>query len=944
MSNLDNRLLRLAGSIPKNYYAEKVPRNPGYWGERIISQLIFAHEMSKAADNRYDPEVDLALTRLERGLEEDGAITKRLAQETEALLAALQEPAKAYRILCVAHAHIDMNWKWPWQETVSVTLDTFQTMLNLLDEYPEFRFSQSQGAIYRIVEQYDPHMLSQIKRRVAEGRWEVTASHWVEADKNMSGGESLVRQVLYSKKYLSALFDLAPDEMPLDFEPDTFGHSLQVPEILASAGVNYYYHCRGSEGPLLYRWEGPSGQSVIAYREPTWYNDYVQAMLGAYVPDICRRTGLSTHLYVYGVGDHGGGPTRRDLERLLDMRLWPIYPVVEFGTYGQFFALAERISDQLPIVRGEQNFVFTGCYTSQSRIKRANREAENALYEAEAFRAVAAVSAKLEYPARSFEQAWRNVLFNQFHDILPGSGIQETREHALGTFQETMAIAGASTKKALAALTAVIDTAGLAETDLDSIAEGAGAGFGAKRTGVSQIERGCGPTRIVHVFNPSPEEREEVVEWVVWDWKSPMRSFTIKEAGGAAVPNQVVDQGFHHYWGHDYLRIFFRARVPALGYNTYTLMEAEYRYSAVVPDDLRLEKSKSYVLENERIRAEFDPLTAKVVSLLHKSTGEELVDPARPAGLFRLIRENADEEMTSWLVGEYMQVEDPHLSSKWLPADKGELRQTLRYELSFGSSSLVATVTLDVDSSELVYDVECVWQEIGRKGVNIPQLGFSWPVAYASSEYQCDVPFGTIVRRPLPHDVPASSWMLAQRDRPELPAIQLVTDAKHGFRGMEDCLNVALLRSSIDPDPYPEFGSHRFRMAVIVTEASENHKRVRQGKRFAHPLAVVSGIARKGTAAPQATGMELLAGTVVCSALKMPEDANPSANAWIVRLYETDGELTEVMLKLSRPVQAASFVDALEREVEVEQAIQLQQECIRFKMKPYASTAIRIAF
>jgi alpha-mannosidase len=156
-----------------------------------------------------------------------------------------------------------MNWMWRFDETVAATLDTFRTMLNLMEEYPEFKFSQSQASVYKIVEEFDPDMLEEIKKRIKEGRWEVTASTWVESDKNMPNGESLVRHILYTKRYLSELLGVDPGTLNIDFEPDTFGHNLNVPEILARGGVKYYYHCRGYDGHDIYRWKSPSGSSVI---------------------------------------------------------------------------------------------------------------------------------------------------------------------------------------------------------------------------------------------------------------------------------------------------------------------------------------------------------------------------------------------------------------------------------------------------------------------------------------------------------------------------------------------------------------------------------------------------------------------------------------------------------------------------------------------------------
>ena len=165
-----------------------------------------------------------------------------------------------------------MNWMWGYQETVALTIDTVRTILTLMEEYPEFKFSQSQASVYHILERYAPAVLDQVKQRVKEGRWEVIASSWVENDKNMSGGESMARHLLCTKKYLSELLDISEDSLNLDFEPDTFGHSRNIPEILRNGGVSRYYHCRGYDGENIYRWRAPSGAEVLVYREPTWYS------------------------------------------------------------------------------------------------------------------------------------------------------------------------------------------------------------------------------------------------------------------------------------------------------------------------------------------------------------------------------------------------------------------------------------------------------------------------------------------------------------------------------------------------------------------------------------------------------------------------------------------------------------------------------------------------
>ncbi len=949
MISTESKLRNLLGEQATHYIGERITSSLGYWGERIVSQLLYAHELSREASGAYDSLIAGTLEWIENRRMEEGGITKQTALEGEQRLLPLVEVAKRYKVICVAHAHIDMNWMWPWHETVAVTIDTLRTMLQLLAEYPNFHFSQSQASIYRIIEEYAPEMLNEIRYYVKEGRWEVSASHWVEADKNMPSGESLTRQILYAKRYLSELLDIDPSSMNLDFEPDTFGHSAHVPEILCNGGVNYYYHCRGSEGPVLYRWEAPSGNSVIAYREPTWYNDLIQPNLGAYVPEICRTTGLDTHLYVYGVGDHGGGPTRRDLDRMLDMQGWPIYPELRFGTYREFFELVEQNVDSLPVVKGEQNFVFTGCYTSQSRIKTANRVGETVLQEAELFSSIAAAEVGAVYPAAQLEKAWRNHLFNQFHDILPGSGVIDTREHAMGLFQETFAIANAKRKRAMELLASNIDTSSLSHIAAvaSTSAMGAGAGFGSSSFKVSQSEHRGGTSRIIHIFNPLLCDRRELTEVVLWDWSSPIPAISVRDTDGREVACQVLDRGRNFYWGHDYISLLVDAQVPAGGYVTYVIGEGEGDVSPLLPSEPRLDKLSNYVLENDQLRAEYCSRTAGLLSLLHKPSGRQMVDPGQPAGLFRLITEDAEKGMTAWWIGRYMAEECLHRRVKIKPVRKGNLRQTLEFEMEHGQTIIRVIVSLDEGSSSLDYEIKCDWQEIGSPKQGVPQLSFNWPLAYKASHYLYDVPAGSVARPAMDDDVPATSWAYAVPSKAELdmiaPGIQIVTRHKYGFRAAERSLSLTLIRGSFDPDPYPETGNHHHTsFSITVTDTEGIQSLMERADRYNYPLSVISGTVHAGARPASHSFVRLMEGTARVSAIKMPEDGR--VESWIIRMYETEGNESLVKLELPKTVEAAHFVDS--NEVCEEQASSMVWEgnMLSFALSPYTFRTIKIDF
>ena len=930
---------------------KEIKRNKaiGYWGSRIISQIEYASELSEVRGNEFDELLDEATKFLYDEVEREGVITQSACKKTENMLMPLSEEAKKFNMICAGHAHIDMNWMWGWNETVMVALDTFRTVLDLMDEYPDFTFSQSQASVYKILEDYAPEMLEEVKKRVKEGRWEVTASTWVEADKNMPNGESMARHILYTKRYLSRLLDIDPKVLNLDFEPDTFGHSQNVPEILHGGGIRYYYHCRGYEGPLLYKWLAPSGNYITVYREPLWYIAAISPDMVLYVPKFCTRHNMDTMLKVYGVGDHGGGPTRRDLERIKDMNTWPVFPRIRFGTFAEFYRLVDKVSHELPEIKGERNFVFTGCYTSQSRIKMANRVSEAALNEAEMFNTLSGFCAKYRYDGQAFEKAWRNVLFNQFHDIIPGSCTVDSREYAMGLFQDTMAIANSRKSLSLQAIAAQIDTSRFIVSQLndkDSVSEGAGAGFGAERYKITQSERGRGKTRIYHVFNPAPVERNEAAEIVVWDWQGDTDRIVFKDADGNKIEHQLLDSGFNSYWGHNYMRVLIKARVPACGYATYILTEEEETgITLLFPKDPREENIDEFVLENDYVKAVFDTRNAAIVSLIDKASGEEFIKAGRPAGIFRLIEEDPSKGMTSWIVGRYMNITEltRDIKIKRVEYKGDDIRKSIVYEASFRNSSLKVTVSLDYDSPRLRYDVECDWREIGQPNKMVPQLSFYMPLGYECSCYKYDIPFGTIEREGMDRDVPANSWALGVRKQPGGKSMMLITDAKYGFRCVDNSMSVTLIRSSYDPDPYPEFGIHKFNFALCLVDDTSNKELIRYAYNFNHPFSVISARVHGGCLPASNSFMKLEEGDVVISAVKIAEEPD-EAKRMIVRAYETEGRNTKAVIRLPAKPSRAYYVDLNECRVDNGSGISINDSSVSFAVKPYSVANICIEF
>jgi len=885
--------------------------------ERIVSQITYLDSISKCKGGIYNDRLEKALDFIISQIKKDGAITATTVTETENMLLDLSSVAKSYKQLFLAHAHIDMNWMWGYNETVAVTIDTFRTILNLMAEYPEFTYGQSQASTYEIIEKYAPEMLDEIKKYIREGRWEVTACEWVEPDKNMPDGESLTRQVLQTKKYLSELLEISADTMNLDFVPDTFGHNLNVPEILSNAGVKYMYHCRGYEGHNIYRYQSPSGKSILVYREYCWYNDKIQTANFEVVPEFCHNNDIDTFMSVYGVGDHGGGPSRRDIERIMEYKSWPLTPDIQFGTLHQFFEYLENCGKEFPVVDKELNFVLTGCYTTQSRIKMANRIGEARINEVEQLSAAASVFADTKRESSRLDRAWRNILFNHFHDIIPGSGTIETREYALGLFQDALAYVNSYANSSMRAIAEKIDTSNIPFADDIHTSEGAGVGFYQDQSGSFRfpaVERGAGPVRALHIFNTTEYDREEFTEVTMWDYKYSTENLAVSDADGNALEFCIKEEG-QAYWDHEFTKLLVRVKVKAFGYTTIIVSQTDKNripnYSTFSPKeygdlqprtDMQINNAPP-VLENEYIKAVFDKESFTIISLTDKLSGKELIN--EPSGYFKYIEENPLYGMSAWRVGPYMKTVNlnKEYAVKMDMPEETAAYSKLSYSIEFNRSTIKTAIILKKNSRVLEFETTVDWQELPIREKMIPQLSFVVPVSYETADKAVyDIPYGEIEREPMAMDVPALSFINMQSKNG--CSIGIVTDTKYGYRFWKNCGSVNLVRNAYYPDPYSDSGIHNIHIGIMV---AQNSKMKELSSCFNHPLCFTPATKHKGVL-PLENSLLGIEGNVQISCVKNSED-----NAGItVRLYDVTGVEQTVKLAFAKAVTKAYITDSNE--------------------------------
>ncbi len=928
--------------------------------ERFLAEIEFAGELAETEGRgeAWAPLIEESWRIVEQAAAPAGRGTLAAAvARAEGVLAPVAAAAKAYTILCVGHAHIDMNWMWSWPETVHTVHDTFTTVLKLMDEFPDFCFTQSQASVYEIVERYHPEMLEPIRAQIRAGRWEVAACHWVESDRNLPGGEALARHLLYTRRYIERLLGLPADAVPLGWTPDSFGHAHTIPSIDARGGVRYLYLCRagaGRERPPVFWFQGPDGARVLVCRELTWYNDTIGPHNTKPLLLFARQTGLKTWMNVYGVGDHGGGPTRRDLRRCHDLNTWPVFPHYRLATAGAFFDLLARRDGAWPVVDGELNFEFPGCYTSQTLIKRNNRLGEIHAAQAEWAALLGARLAGLDYPADELERIWRDVCFSQFHDILPGSGVAATRTYNDGMFQRLAAAGSMIRMRALRAVAARIDTrspaaAGAAAEGVpperESVALGAGPGSRTQSGGVSTAGHvGDGPRPFV-VFNPLAQERTEIVTATVWDPQTGRHAddlankhYAVCTADGRRIPAQKVNQGAW-YWANQFIEVAFPMSVGPLGHAVCTVVDDgtrfrppanAYGYGRFVPQadgGVRMLDGRMGIeaiavggcaMENEHLSVAFDARSGGIVSLIDKATGRELADPAHPLAVLEFIHERPGS-MTAWTISDAYRRQDAEVVS----LDRrhgGPWLASIIARSKVGSSEVSVTYTLKSGHPWLEIEIQTRWLEIGSAAVGIPKLAMRFPLALEEARASYEIPFGSIRRAE--HDgeeVPGLRWADVTGRSPsvggEAAGCALFNDSKYGFSLDNRTLRVTLIRSSYDPDPLPEVGEHVVRLALQPHGGARTASDLtRLGAAFNEPLQVIAAEAHDGVLPAVGATLRVEPANVVVAAVKRAED---TTDAIVVRLVELDGRAVTARVTfdpvlLGQP-QGAVEVDLLER-------------------------------
>ncbi len=658
---------------------------------------------------------EASLAALDTSALTSGVDESRAALEASAkALAPLEPLAKQYSLYLVGHAHIDMNWLWLWPETVQVCHDTWWQAIRFLEEFPEFRFSQSQPGAYAAIQQKYPDLFTEIKKHVKSGRWELTTATWVEGDTNMASGEALVRQMLASREFCQANFGKWTETLWL---PDNFGHAWTVPMIFSDAGIRNFYFMRGGAGLPLFWWQSADGSRLACFNDGNYSWTITPDVLGVPI-GVARQVGAKDAMIPYGVGDHGGGPTRHDINEAVALRKRPLAPQIKFATADDFFRAALAKGKDLPAVGREMGFLCRGCYTAHADIKQSNRTLENLLPTAEATAVAAKVMAGRPYSSTAFMGAWHNVLFNQFHDILCGTAIHGSYDYSLQIANESEATASREMSESLAALAGKVNTSG----------EGDG----------------------VLVWNRLGWERKGVVEVPAPAGVESGPTMLAVGADGKAHAAQTVEMPSA---GGARKLVALDAAVPACGWAVYHLQPGQ----AAVQTPVGLsEEARRITIDNGLLRIDVDKTSGALTSVSDLAAKRELVPEGQKAGQLQILWERPDG--SAWDIGP-IQWTKPIAADSVEVAARGPLAAGVLVKQTWGKSNFTTWIGLRAGTRQVDFRLVADWQEVGAQAEGGPMLKVAFPTTLSSPVFTCSIPFGSVPRAADGQDVPSQMWM-----------------------------------------------------------------------------------------------------------------------------------------------------------------------------------------
>ncbi len=654
----------------------------------------------------------------------------------------------------IGHAHIDTAWLWPIRETIRKCARTFSSQVRLMQTYPDYVFGASQPQQYEFIKKHYPDLYQKIKELVAQGRWEPLGGMWVEADCNIPNGESLVRQFVYGKNFFRDEFGVDVKNLWL---PDVFGYSAALPQILKKSGIDYFLTQKMSWNQVndfpfhTFRWRGIDGTEVLAHFPPE--NNYNSQLTPEYIvfgrDNFKERDFLEEFLSLFGVGDGGGGPKEENLEFGIRMADLEGAPRIRFGRAADFFERLRAYEKDLPVWVGELYLeAHRGTLTTHALVKKMNRTLEQKLREVEFLWALLPLQ---DYPKETLDNVWKNLLLNQFHDIIPGSSIHEVYETVHAEYRDMLKICETLAEKAAARLF---------EPDKNALT----------------------------LFNSLSVTFEGTVE-LPSGWQG------AKDASGQALPVQKEED-----------KMVALVSVPPQSF--VTLEKADAKIAEVASD------KEPLVLENRRVRYEFSP-EGQLMRGWDKEAQREIGVEGHPGNRLTLYDDypNNFDAWEIEIFYEETPLESPR-NVKAERLASGPVRQGLHFQMEIGNSTLEQRVYLTKGSKRLDFKTRVDWKEKHRMlrvafpvAIQTTEAAFDIQYGYVRRSNHRNTSWERAR-----FEAPGQRYAdLSESDY----GVALLNDCKYGYKVVDNVLDLNLLRAPNNPDPDADQHVHEFTYSLL---------------------------------------------------------------------------------------------------------------------------------
>lgn len=769
---------------------------------------------------------------------------------------------------CIGHTHIDVAWLWTVAQTREKVARSFSTVLKYMDEYPEYKFMSSQPALYQFLKERYPETYEKIKERVKEGRWEPEGGMWVEADCNLTSGESLVRQFLYGKKFFKDEFGI---DSRILWLPDVFGYSGALPQIMKKSGIKYFMTTKLAWNQInkvpydTMMWRGIDGSEIFTHLITTLgvgqsEADFFTTYNGMLHPDAIlggwhryQNKDINNDILIaFGYGDGGGGPTREMLEtsKRMEKGIRGIPKVRQEFAGNYFEELEERVegNKSLPVWEGELYFEYhRGTYTSMGRNKRSNRKCEQLLMDAELLEVLTGTSEKEE-----MDKIWRTVLLNQFHDILPGSSIAEVYE---------------VTKKEYAEIESRL--AEMIAEKLNLLMDG----------GQDKIS----------VFNTLGFDRNDVVSL------GDCHAAALTDESGKIYPVQETAQG----------AVAYITDIPAKGGKTLQLL-----------DTVKEEASRIQITENGietpfyRISIDENGL---FTSIYDKECDREVLKAGEKGNLLRMY-EDKPMHYDCWDIDMYYSEKywDAEKADKIQWTEEGPVRATLEIQRTISNSVIKQEIHFYADSRRIDFSTWVDWKEHQHL------LKVHFPVNIHSDEATFEVQFGNLKRKihgntswdEARFESCGQKWMDISEGH---YGVSLLNDCKYGYSAKDSNIALTLIKSGIEPNKTADQEEHVFTYALYPhKEMWSAAGTVQEAYKLNQPAYATKGELKN-------TGKSFIStdkDNIIIETVKPSENGD----GMIVRLYDCENSLTKATLTFAEgmleSVEECNLMEEKEADIE----------------------------